>query len=272
MNSYVDELQKDGFVVMKKVFSTDLLNSLLAEIKTGQLSLGGSSNVPRLNRGSDIIYSPFLKDKRYFDLFREPVIESILKTCLNDDYYKNVADSPNYILRSMICRSSKEMLPWHIDSFIPFVSEYASTVQVIIPLEKFTTTNGATLLYKGSHQFGKYSPQEHSNENNVIELHAVPGDVVIWDARIWHAAKENTSGSSRWAVISTFTRWWIKQNFRYSEQLLQSGQLSQYSDEDLILLGAASETPLNHHESIDLKGGFERVSALRNRECDSWPA
>ena len=265
IQKYMQSMQEDGFVVIKKLLDPQELNELLIDIKMGKVTSNSVADVPRLNIGSDIIYSPFLLDKRFFDLFRNPVIEAILMACLNDEYYKTISDSPNYILRSMICRSSKDMLPWHIDSFIPFTSDYASTVQVIIPFEKFTSKSGATLLYKSSHQFGKYSPQEHAEDSPIVELQAEPGDVVIWDARIWHAAKENISGGSRWAVISTFTRWWIKQNYRYSEEILQSGQISKYSDQDLVILGAASETPLNHGVNIDLKGGFERVSALRDR-------
>ena len=266
LQEYIQILQRDGFVIIKDLLDTDELNQLLSNINSGQIISNSDANVPRLNMGSDIIYSPFLLDKKFFDLFRTPVIEQILMATLNDEYYKLISNTPNYILRSMICRSSKEMLPWHIDSFIPFTSSYASTVQVIIPLESFTSQSGATLLYKSSHQLGKYSPQEHPQDAPIVELHAEPGDVVIWDARIWHAAKENTSGGSRWAVISTFTRWWIKQNYRYSEEILSRGLISEYSDEDLVILGAASQTPLNHEESIDLKGGMDRIAELRMRK------
>lgn len=263
MKTSIDELQENGFTILKKVFEKDVLHSLLSEIKSGELQSDSADNVPRLNKGSDILYSPFLKNKVFFDIFRHPTIEKILIACLNDEYYKSLGTSPNYILRSMICRSSKDELPWHIDSFIPFVSQYPSTVQVIIPLEPFTSKSGATLLYKSSHQFGEYSPQEHFDESPIVELHAEPGDVVIWDARIWHAAKQNESDGTRWAVISTFTRWWIKQNYRYTDELIRTKQISKYSDEDLVILGGASATPLNHEESIDLKGGIERIHTLR---------
>lgn len=264
MSLYLNDLKTNGFVIIRNLYDQLRLSELLADIKAGVIDSSSSENIPRLNRGSDIIYNPFLIKKTYFDLFREKTVESILKSCLNDNYYQNLGDAPNYILRSMICRSSKDMLPWHIDSFIPFTSEYASTVQVIIPLESFTSTSGATLLYKASHQFGEYSPQEHESDAEIVELHAEPGDVVIWDARIWHAAKANQSDGTRWAIISTFTRWWIKQNYRYVDEIVRTNQLEMYTNEDLAILGGASQTPLNHSENIDLKGGFERIESLRS--------
>jgi hypothetical protein len=239
------------------------LNLLLRDIKAGTLVTGAGSGIPRLNRGSDIIYNPFIYDKRFFDLFREEKIDEILRYFLNDEFYKGLDGLPNYILRSMICRSSKEKLPWHIDSFIPFTGTYPSTFQVVIPLEEFRSDTGPTLLVPGSHMRGLYAPQDLDSTEGVIELSAKVGDVIIWDARIWHAAKANDSNNSRWAVISTFTRWWIKQNYRYPETIKEIQEVARYSDSDLIILGAASETPLNHTESVDLKGGLERINKLR---------
>jgi hypothetical protein len=257
------ELETNGYTVIKSLFDLKLLQSLLSDIKTGNLDTGEGADIPRLNRGSDIIYNPFFYDKRFFDLFRDKTIDHLMQFFLNDLYYKGLEGHPNYILRSMICRSSKEKLPWHIDSFIPFVGQYPSTFQVVIPLEDFKTDTGPTLLFPGSHQHGTYAQQDLELGTGVVELSAQVGDVIIWDARIWHAAKSNNSGNTRWAVIATFTRWWIKQNYRYTEIISRIQSLEKYSDSDLVILGGASDTPLSHMESVDLKGGIERINKLR---------
>jgi ectoine hydroxylase-related dioxygenase (phytanoyl-CoA dioxygenase family) len=263
ITNYIAELESKGYTVIKSLLVKDELASLLQDIKSGAVDTGIGVGIPRLNRGSDIIYNPFFYDKRFFDLFRNETIDSILQNFLNDSYYKGLEGHPNYILRSMICRSSKEKLAWHIDSFIPFVGDFPSTFQVVIPLEDFKTDTGPTLLFPGSHQKGKYAPQDLELVDGVIELAAEVGDVVIWDARIWHAAKANDSGNTRWAVIATFTRWWIKQNYRYTEIITKLHGTTDYTDSDLIILGAASDTPLSHIESVDLKGGIDRINTLR---------
>jgi ectoine hydroxylase-related dioxygenase (phytanoyl-CoA dioxygenase family) len=260
---YISDLKTHGFTVIRSLVDVELLRLLLQEINSGRVSTGDGKEVPRLNRGSDIIYNPFFHDMRFFELFRNETIDSILQYFFNDSYYKGLDGFPNYILRSMICRSSKEKLPWHLDSFIPFIGDFPSTFQVVIPLEEFKADTGPTLLYPGSHQNGGYAPQDLEHSPGVIELSAQVGDVIIWDARIWHAAKANETAATRWAAIATFTRWWIKQNYRYTEIVKNIHGLEGYSDADLVILGAASETPLSHMESVDLKGGKERISKVR---------
>lgn len=260
---HINNLDSKGYTVIKSLMDISILKALLEHIKTGTLNTGDGVNVPRLNRGSDFIYNPFFYDLRFFKLFRGQEIDKILQHFLNDRYYKGLEGLPNYILRSMICRSSKDQLPWHIDSFVPFQGNYPTTFQVVIPLEEFRTDTGPTLLVPASHRIGEYARQDLTKADGVVELAAEVGDVIIWDARIWHAAKANESDSTRWAVISTFTRWWIKQNYRYPEVAIKLHGVNSYSDADLIILGAASETPSSHMESVDLKGGIERIEKLR---------
>jgi hypothetical protein len=261
---HIEELKNNGYTIIKSLFDTKTLVELLNDIKTGKIDTGDGTDIPRLNKGSDIIYNPFFYDKRFFDLFRNSTIDELLRNFLNDSYYKGLDNYPNYILRSMICRSSKEKLPWHIDSFIPFIGEFPSTFQVVIPLEEFRADAGPTLLFPGSHQEGAYANQDIELDAGVVELSAQVGDVIMWDARIWHAAKSNESENTRWAVIATFTRWWIKQNYRYTEIVSSIHGLDSYTDADLVILGAASETPLSHMESVDLKGGIDRVKKVRS--------
>lgn len=260
----IEEIRTQGYAILRSVYDTALLKDLLAEIHSGRMDMGEGANIPRLNSGSDIIYSPFLKDKAFFDLFRLPLVDEILRACLNDPYYKGLEGRPNYILRSMLCRSSKNALPWHIDSFFPYGGPNVISMQVIIPLERFTAANGPTLIKPGSQLSGAYSPQQFGPDDGVLELQAEVGDVIIWDARLWHAARENVSEGTRWSVISTFTRWWIKQNYQYPQVLRDTGQIAQYSDDDLIVLGGASETPYSHGSSVDLKGGMDRIAQLRS--------
>ena len=60
--------------------------------------------------------------------------------------------------------------------------------------------------------FDEYADQNTFQKAKPILTSA--GDLVIWDSRLWHGAKENHSNNDRWSLISTFTRWWIKQNYK----------------------------------------------------------
>jgi len=132
-----EALQKNGYVILKNVFEKDSLHFLRDLIKSNSLDAPVSSEVPRLNVGSDIIYNPFLYNVEFLRLFFHPRIYKIMNFALRDEWYKGLEELPTFILRSMICRSSKDKLPWHIDSFIPYSGSYISTIQVVIPLEPF---------------------------------------------------------------------------------------------------------------------------------------
>ena len=70
------------YCIMRNLYTVELLAKLLEQIKSRQLETGAGQDIPRLNAGSDIIYSPFVENKQFFDLFRQPVVDAILRACL----------------------------------------------------------------------------------------------------------------------------------------------------------------------------------------------
>jgi ectoine hydroxylase-related dioxygenase (phytanoyl-CoA dioxygenase family) len=79
--------------------------------------------------------------------------------------------------------------------------------------------NGCTMVVPGSHQSGEYANQEGFDV--AVPLEASRGDIVMWDSRTWHGARENNSGATRWVLNATFTPWWIKQAFDIPRALPQ---------------------------------------------------
>ncbi|QTN30432.1 phytanoyl-CoA dioxygenase family protein [Rhodoferax sp. AJA081-3] len=124
---------------------------------------------------------------------------------------------PNYILRAAHFRSSTGAMPYHIDSFIPYGGDYSSVVQCMLFLNHSTSQNGCTLAVPGSHKSAAYAPQGFNPQAVAIE--AEPGDMVVVDSRIWHATLANEANTSRWALIATFCRWYIKQSYDYPRVL-----------------------------------------------------
>jgi len=173
---------------------------------------------------------------------------------LNDVWYKQIPQTdPNYILRSYMARSSNIALPLHIDSFVPYVGTYVYSIQVAIILEDQSEINGSTLFVPGSHNSGTYV--EQSALKDAISSESSAGDVVIWDSRIWHGASENNSGGTRWTLIATFVRWWIKQAF----QILANVPNHIYAEltySQKAILYYCSVLFNDESEGIDMKQGY----------------
>lgn len=255
------KIKKYGFVLIKDLIPKKKINSILKFLKEFKYSKNQFEIIKnkgmRLNNYADNIFDLVSKKPEFLELFTHGVIGKYLKYFLNDKYYKSIpAKYPNYIIRSMLARSSKDSMPWHIDSFVPSSSKFVSVMQVSIYLEKSVEKTGCTKVVPGSHLSGKYSPQNINNAKSVL-LEALPGDVAIWDSRLWHSTTSNKSNNSRWAIIGTFCRWYIKQGFDYPKSLAEKCQ--GLSIESQIVLGLASRVPLNEFEKTEVKGSLEEL-------------
>jgi ectoine hydroxylase-related dioxygenase (phytanoyl-CoA dioxygenase family) len=137
-------------------------------------------------------------------------------------------------------------------------------MQTSIILEDMGPANGCTIVVPGTHQTGQYAEQDALKD--AIPIEAKAGDVLIWDSRLWHGTTANSTSGTRWSLICTYSRWWLKQAFNIVQNLPQE-IYRELSDKQKSVLGFCS-VPYNHEgEGIDLKRGFESlqpdVSAYR---------
>ena len=82
-------------------------------------------------------------------------------------------------------------------------------LQVAVILENQNEKNGCTILKPQSHLSRKYTNRK---ETNLKKINSKAGDLVIWGSRICHGTTKNTSNKTRWALIATFSSWWLKQS------------------------------------------------------------
>jgi hypothetical protein len=185
------------------------------------------------------------KDKAFIDLLDLPIVESVMKAMLNDPYFRHFPpEAPNYILGQYVARSSVKPLQLHIDAGMPQPGPSTTMVQLGFVLEDMDEANGCTLIVPGSHLLGEYSDRE------LLHHHPLPakaGDIVIWDARVWHGSGANNSDGTRWSIVATFQRWWIKQSFDMPRALPQA-IFEQLSDRQKALIGFCTIPPLDETE------------------------
>ena len=260
VKQYIREIKRGGYCLIPAAYSQETVEKLLAlcisvHDKTRDTI---SKEVPYLNANQPNIYNLQNKDPFFLEaLFMSEEVEAVLTHFLNDKWYKPIPqDQPNYILRSFGARSSCGALPLHIDSFIPYKGKEVIAMQFAIVLEDQTRKNGSTIVIPGSHKSGRYAGQEAVDDATSLEPKA--GDIVMWDSRLWHGTTSNVSGGTRWAIIATFTRWWIKQHFNITDNLPQE-IYERLSDKQKSLLGFCSIPWNTEYEGIDLKRGYDKL-------------
>jgi len=259
---YIEQIKEVGYCKIPGVFTAEQvahareLSQDLFEKHRETLT----DKVPILNRNHPMVYNLENKDVYFLRMIYAPVVvHKILMYFLNDKWYRPIPqEEPNYILRSFLARSSNDALPLHIDSFMPYSnSDESFIMQTAVILEDQDDENGCTVVMPGSHLSGEYA--DRSQYDECIPIHSKAGDVVMWDSRLWHGTLANVSKErTRWAVIATFSRWWIKQNFNTVENVPQE-IYDQLNDSQKAVLGFTSLPYSDETRGIDLKQGYEAL-------------
>lgn len=256
----VSEITKFGYYRFEKAFSNSEIENFkneLNKIKQNDIP-PDESTIPYLNKNHEVVYSLEWKSPVFLRaLLDHPDISNVLKYFLNDTWYRQIPqDLPNYILRAMIARSGGNcLLPLHIDSFIPGNGSYVFMMQAAVILEDQNIENGCTFCVPGSHRSDRYADNEN-DLTKVVPIESFAGDVILWDSRLHHGAFPNKSKLSRWSIIATFSRWWIKQNYQTHQNLTENFKKG-LTEKEKIVLGLCCIPPINSSERIDIKAGRE---------------
>lgn len=250
--NYVKEIQDKGFVRLDGLFDVDTVQELKSKMLQYDIVRSEINN---------FIYNLQNKDINFYTLImRHPLLKSILLACLNDEWYKKIPlDKANFILHGLVGRTGGEKgLHLHTDSYIPHAGPHVWNMVVTIALDNSSMDNGCTRFVPGSHRFGCYCTQDWLKY--AVPMECKPGDVIVWDTRLWHAA--GAAGSeTRWVIHGTFSRWWLKSVWDIPRALPREF-LDGLSDEEKSVLGFCTMSPLNEKEGILLQGGYERLAGL----------
>jgi len=266
-------LETDGYCVLRGHHDGDRVDAALDVVERLWADVDGrvTNDLPEMAK-DPIVWN--LQNKSYALLellFDSPALESILMHFLNDRWYRAIAaDRPNYIMRAYVARSGLTPLPLHIDSFVPYVSDHVISLQCTIVLEDMSADNGCTLVVPGSHRSGTYV--EQSALADAVPVEARAGDVVLWDSRLWHGASENAAGRTRWALIATFTRWWVKQAFNITGKL-PADIYDRLTDSQRAILGFCSIPHDDEYEGVVMQQGYDALpSSPAGRRRDDEPS
>jgi len=261
MQDMIKNIENDGFCIIPGLYNRDTINKALELVKKLNLESqdDSASDVPFLNRDTQMVYNLQNKNFYFLDLlFGKEDLQKILIHFLNDTWFKQIPQTdPNYILRSYMARSSNNRLPMHIDSFVPYKGPFVFIMQMAIILEDQSEENGCTVVVPGSHQAGQYVEQIAFKD--AVPVISKAGDVVIWDSRLWHAALENTTEGTRWSIIATFSRWWVKQFFNLTRSLPQD-IYKRLTDSQKAILGFCSIPYDEESQGVDMKKGYDALS------------
>ena len=219
------ELQKKfkerGFIILEDLLKTEeceFYKNLLERDFELYSSKYANSNAQNINELSSkfkekVVYNLHNKSLNWFKLFEHSKVIEILNKILSEGSYNN--SEPFYLYNNSARCPLKGNIgqQLHIDSNLPGVN-YCLVANVMWALDDFTIKNGATRIIPGSHNRKTYADNGKTYDDEIL-LELKKGSVVIFNANIWHGGGPNIDGSSRWAVLLGYSRWFIKPSFDY---------------------------------------------------------
>jgi len=256
MKSKIKEIENNGFCRIKNFLSDKQVSSLLSKVhyyykKNKKLKYKG---VPVRDSEDKILYNLQNKDYLFIKTLNNKNVVKIAKHFLNDEHYRFLPkEKPNFIINYFNARSSGKKLDLHIDSWIPYKGKKTHMMQFVFLLEKSTINNGCTIVVKKSHKSGKFTDRK---TKKIIPITGNPGDLIIWDSRLWHGTYENIDKVSRWAIVVTLSSWWVKQAMDMPKSLPKK-IYKKCNNLEKQLLGFCSEPPINENIRINTKSGYE---------------
>ena len=258
-NKLLREISKKGYIVIKKVLKKTEAN----ELKNLCISLNKKNYKKKIKKPKkskhklnsheqdDIIYNLQNKSYKFIKIASNKKILKIATDYLNYGSYKKEHIILHQLTgRSPISNAGDQTL--HLDSRIPGL-KFPIKVVATVMLEDFNYSNGATRLFPSSHLLKRFPKKKDNKSKKIKFISGKAGDVLIMNGSLWHAGSKNFTSKTRWSILITYVRWFLKQAFDMPTSLPPNLKKS-CSKDQLKLLGLYSKPPKNE---------FERINALK---------
>lgn len=244
------ELIKEfGYTIFRNAVDEKVINNLKLDlVSMSKISMRATTGDNTID--SNLILNPHSYSRNFHNIVTSKALIELLRPLLNDPFYRSIPpDLPNYCLNFSICRSSGyDPLDWHRDDRNPpSTHEEPCYVQLGLALDRSDESNGCTLIVPKSHRFNTYVKDVPDHEQIAVVLN--PGDLIVYDGRLWHSAQPNISGNSRLIFFFAFARWHLRQTYDFPNNL-KLDILQDLSLEEKLLMGFHAISKINPQNDI----------------------
>ncbi|KXL50578.1 hypothetical protein M433DRAFT_158085 [Acidomyces richmondensis BFW] len=249
----IEHCLKNGYVVLKSVFSLDEAAEAKAEIVrlSGKFPVAGRNSFEGLK--TNRIYSLLIKS-RVFDKFT-----TLPRVLALNDYFL----SPGYLISAMhtiqINPGEEPQELHHDDGFchIPRPRPPLGSA-IIVALDDFTTHNGATNLVPQSHL---WDSKRRPDRSEIIPAVMEAGSVVYFLATTWHCGGANKTDKPRQSLTVQYCQPYIRQienmMLAIDPRKIEKGEIPKRIVE---MLGYQVQPPfIGYVDGLSPKAGMKRM-------------
>ena len=247
-------LDKSGYVIFPNLISREESQRYLAALQPFWQE-EQRTNPVFARRFPQLIVNNLPVRTRVFDpLLEHPEIMSLCREFLGESFILGE-------MRACNVEKCDKVAFVHRDGHIPTAPGYPLALVTMWALEDFTPSNGATILYPGTHRLG-YRPTADLLKNFEPVNFSVPaGSLLLFDANLWHGPSINSTGASRWSLNSYYARWFMKPTFDMSGRFSRE-EFRELSPGMKQLLGFTSHPPRDETKTISTLIPVDQVETL----------
>ena len=192
-------LDHDGYVIWENLLGPDECQ-LIRETVGPWLSHTGRNSFE--GRRTQRIYSLLSRTRVCDRLVDHPRVLALLDRLLMANYLLSALQAIN------IQPGESAQLAHHDDGFYPIPRPRPPLAAATIwAIDDFTADNGATVLYPGSHRWGKRRP---GPEDRAVPVVMPAGSCVFFVGTLWHGGGANTTAKERMAVTAQYCQPWLR--------------------------------------------------------------
>ena len=267
---HLERLQRDGYTVIPDVMSAEEIEATRQAIdECLEAELEIASRYGLQNENLAMCYNVQGKHPHFRGmLLRNPEPVEVARLILGDDMFAH-----NVTIRRPMPTGKKDWArlgghlhaDWHDFTVTPFIGgqHYPMAIQSAWCVSEFTTQNGATYVWPGSHLSLDIPPEQpDSLPPGWVRTEAPAGSVILWDSAIWHTSGVNAGDEPRYSLVFYFQRWWIK-GFNDAYRLISPEVRDAMTSEERCIWGLEAAVPPNtHFRDMTL----EQIAALTPEE------
>ncbi len=210
IDGFIDELDNKGFVVIKNCYSDSLMKRVKEEynsVKEKYIDI--QKNAGLNTQSKNATHHTLLMCPSFLELLDKNPLASLLETYFGGKYILYTMGASSKMPDSEYVYTQKV----HRE-FYTFTFGQRLMLNSLILLDDCDVDSGATWMLSGSHT-SKHNPSEDEFFKRAERVCANRGDIIIFDANIWHAAGLNKTDQSVDIITPLYTKPFIKQALNY---------------------------------------------------------
>jgi len=206
---HLQEVDDSGYTVLRQPFGSEMIDEVEEAVSRVEGEVGTKLGRNPFHGHKTVRLKGLVNRGEAFEkLMIQPAMLALVEGLLGPDVQLGST-------QAIIIGPGETAQPLHPDRVHPALAMLEDSshppvrtgLDVMLALSDFTQENGATRIAPGSHRIGTL---DESDAVDTVSLEAERGDLLIWDANLWHGGGANRTNARRTGLLTFWVPGWVR--------------------------------------------------------------